>query len=56
VIFAIFSENDLFFDYCAVFLGLLFLAGAILLRRPDRLVFGAILLPRPALPRLTAKK
>jgi hypothetical protein len=35
----------LFFDYCAVLLCLLFLAGAILLSRRDKLIFGAILLP-----------
>jgi hypothetical protein len=33
------------FDYSAIFLGLLFLAGAILLSRRDRLVLTAILLP-----------
>ncbi len=35
----------LFFDCCAILLGLLFLAGAIFLSRRDRLIFGAILLP-----------
>jgi hypothetical protein len=35
----------LFFDYCALLLGLLFLAGTIFLSRRDRLIFGAILLP-----------
>jgi hypothetical protein len=35
----------LFFDYCLLLLGLLFLAGAIFLSRRDRLIFGAILLP-----------
>jgi hypothetical protein len=35
----------LFFDYCAILLGILFLAGAIILPRRDRPVFGAILLP-----------
>ena len=35
----------LFFDYCAILLGLLFLAGAIFLSRRDKLIFGAILLP-----------
>jgi hypothetical protein len=35
----------LFFDYCAVLLGVLFLAGAIFLSRRDRLIFGAIVLP-----------
>jgi hypothetical protein len=35
----------LFFDYCAVLLGLLFLAGVIFLSKRDRLIFGAILLP-----------
>jgi hypothetical protein len=35
----------LFFDYCAVLLGLLFLTGVFVLSRSDRLVFGAVLLP-----------
>jgi hypothetical protein len=35
----------LFFDYCALLLGLLFLTGAIVLSRRDKLIFGAILLP-----------
>ena len=35
----------LFFDYSALLLGVLFLAGAIFLSRRDRLIFGAILLP-----------
>jgi hypothetical protein len=35
----------LFFDYCAVLLGLLLFAGAIFLSRRDRLIFAAILLP-----------
>jgi hypothetical protein len=35
----------LFFDYYTVLLGLLFLAGVILLSRRDRVIFGAILLP-----------
>jgi hypothetical protein len=35
----------LFFDCCALLLGLLFLAGATYLSRRDRLIFGAILLP-----------
>ena len=35
----------LFFDGCALLLGLLVLAGAIFLSRRDRLIFGAILLP-----------
>jgi hypothetical protein len=34
-----------FFDYCTLLLGLLFLAGAILLSRRDKLIFAAILLP-----------
>jgi hypothetical protein len=34
-----------FFDYCAILLGLLFLAGAILLSRRDRLILSVILLP-----------
>src|SRR5260370_18782842 len=33
------------FDYCAVLLGMLFLAGVLFLCRRDRLIFGAILLP-----------
>ena len=35
----------LFFDCCALLLGLLVLAGAIFLSKRDRLIFGAILLP-----------
>ena len=35
----------LFFDYCALLLGLLVLAGAIFLSRRDKPIFGAILLP-----------
>jgi hypothetical protein len=35
----------LFFDYCALLIGVLFLAGAIFLSRRDRLIFGAIVLP-----------
>ena len=35
----------LFFDYFAILLGLLFLAGEFLLSRRDKLIFGAILLP-----------
>ncbi len=35
----------MFFDYCAILLGMLFLAGVIFLSRRDRLIFGAILLP-----------
>ena len=35
----------LFFDGCALLLGLLVLAGAIFLSRRDRLIFGAILMP-----------
>ena len=35
----------LFFDYCAILLCLLFLAGVIVLSRRDKLIFGAILLP-----------
>src|SRR5271165_4693469 len=35
----------LFFDYCAIVLCLLFLAGAIVLSRRDKLIFSAILLP-----------
>ena len=42
---AISAPFALFFDYCAVLLGLLLLAGAIFLSRRDRLIFGAILLP-----------
>ena len=39
------ASSALFFDYCAILLGLLFLAGAIFLSRRDRLICGAILLP-----------
>ena len=35
----------LFFDYCALLLGVLLLAGAVFLSRRDKLIFGAILLP-----------
>jgi hypothetical protein len=35
----------LFFDCCAILIGLLFLAGVFFLARRDRLIFGAILLP-----------
>ena len=35
----------LFFDYCAIFLGLLLLSGVIFLSRREKLIFGAILLP-----------
>ena len=35
----------LFFDYCTILLGILFLAGAFILPRRDRPIFGAILLP-----------
>ena len=35
----------LFFDYCAILLGLLFLGGAFVPSRRDKLIFGAILLP-----------
>jgi hypothetical protein len=39
------SPMALCFDYFAIALGLLFLAGAISLSRRDRVVFGAVLLP-----------
>ena len=39
------SSFALFFDCCAILLGLLFLTGAISLSRRNRLIFGAILLP-----------
>jgi hypothetical protein len=39
------SPLALFFDYGAILLGLLFLAGAIFLSRQDRLIFGVMLLP-----------
>jgi hypothetical protein len=35
----------LFFDCCALLLGLLFLAGAVSLSRRDKLIFAAVLLP-----------
>jgi hypothetical protein len=39
------SSFAVFFDYCALLLGLLFLAGAILLTRRDKLIFATVLLP-----------
>ncbi len=39
------SPFALFFDCCALFLGLLVLAGGIFLSRSEKLIFGAILLP-----------
>jgi hypothetical protein len=39
------SPFALLFDYCAILLGLLFLAGAIFSSRRDKLIYGAILLP-----------
>ena len=35
----------LFFDYCTVLLGILFLTGVIFLSRRERVIFGAMLLP-----------
>jgi len=35
----------LFFDYCALLLGILFLAGVIFLSKRDKLIFSAIMLP-----------
>jgi hypothetical protein len=47
VVFGVVSSPAmaLLFDYLAIVLGLLFLVGAILLSRRDRLVFGVVLLP-----------
>ncbi len=39
------APSALFFDYCVILLGLLFLASAIYLPRRDRRIFGVILLP-----------